>query len=56
MRLTIFLVLTLATFGFCKEWWQESIVYQIYPRSYQDSDADGTGDLKGMLEIVGSKM
>ena len=45
--ITIFLILSLANLGFTKEWWQKTIVYQIYPRSYQDSNADGTGDLKG---------
>ena len=30
------------------EWWRGGVIYQIYPRSYQDSNADGIGDLKGI--------
>ena len=33
-----------------KTWWKESVIYQIYPKSYKDATGNGVGDLLGILE------
>jgi oligo-1,6-glucosidase len=35
------------------QWWRSAVVYQIYPRSFADSDGDGIGDLGGIMERLG---
>jgi oligo-1,6-glucosidase len=33
-----------------RKWWKEAVVYQVYPRSFKDSNGDGIGDLRGVIE------
>jgi len=55
----IFLLITCIQLTYCKvkilptsgdlDWWQNSIIYEIFPLSFKDSDGDGSGDFKGIL-------
>ena len=33
-----------------KKWWQDKVAYQIYPKSFYDTNSDGIGDLPGIIE------
>lgn len=44
MLFSLLVFLSLAT---AKQWWENGNFYQIYPRSYKDSNGDGVGDLNG---------
>ena len=31
-------------------WWKQAVIYQIYPKSFQDTNGDGVGDLRGIIK------
>src|SRR5699024_7784314 len=39
--------------GPARRWWEDMVLYQIYPRSFADADGDGTGDLQGVIDRAG---
>lgn len=36
-----------------EDWWREGVIYQIYPRSFQDTNGDGIGDIQGIIDRLG---
>jgi Alpha amylase, catalytic domain len=50
--LSLFLVLQPVA-AFASEWYDHAVIYEIYPRSFQDSNDDGIGDLKGIKRRLG---
>ncbi|XP_055913467.1 maltase A2-like [Eupeodes corollae] len=51
LLVAILACLSLAScFGKTSDWWEDASIYQIYPRSWKDSNGDGIGDLKGITE------
>lgn len=52
MKLIIASILFCLSSTFALEWWENANYYQIYPKSYADSDNDGTGDLAGIKSKI----
>src|SRR3989338_4914649 len=52
LGMVLLCLISIGAFADSAQWWKDAVIYQIYPRSFQDSNSDGIGDLRGLINRI----